>query len=478
MTLRDGLDLLPLILLSAVLVISMLGIAFGLKHRPVFWLTLAGFVLSLVAVPLVSASSPRQVTSLFIVDNFASFYTALILAGGLVTTCLSRTYIEKMAENKGEYYMLITAATLGAVMLVISAHFVSFFLGTGIVSLSLYTLIAYSPLQRQRIEAGIKYLILVGAASAILLFGMALIYAAVGSMQFDRISLVAIQAARDDPFLLIGFGLLIAGISFELALVPFHMWTPDVYQGAPAPVTGYIATVAKAGMFALMIRLFFHTSLNIGSPLWVEFSAIAIASMLVGNLLAVVQKSVKRILAYSSIAHVGYLMVPFLAGGAPLSQSAMGFYWVVYFITTLLAFGIVSSFSNPADELDDLESWRGFFRRQPWPAVMFFVALLSLTGLPPTGGLVGKIYLIAAGVQSSLWLLLAALVIGSIIGLFYYMRIAMLFFRQPKDEPASYGSMEKDANLVLSILAGLLVILGLFPTPLIALINQLVSTIG
>jgi NADH-quinone oxidoreductase subunit N len=477
MTLQDGVFILPLIVLAAILVISMLGIAFGVKHRPVFWLTLAGLVLSIISIPFASTSSPHPVTPLFVVDKFASFYTALILAGGLVTTFLSRSYVEKLAENKGEYYMLITAATLGATMLVMSNHFVSFFLGTGIVSLSLYTLIAYSPLQRQRIEAAIKYLILVGAASAILLFGMALIYAAVGNMQFDRISLINIQSARNDPFLVIGFGLLIAGISFELALVPFHMWTPDVYQGAPAPVTGYIATVAKAGMFALMIRLFSHTSLSIGSPLWDEFSAIAIASMLVGNVLAVVQKSVKRILAYSSISQVGYIMVPFLAG-APLSQSAIGFYWVVYFITTLLAFGMVASFSNPANELDDLEAYRGFFRRQPWPAVMFSLALLSLTGLPPTGGLVGKIYLIAAGVQSSLWLLLAALIIGSVIGLFYYMRIAMMFFRQPNDESAPYGSADKDASLVLSILAFLLIILGLFPTPLITMINQLVSLIG
>ena len=162
----------------------------------------------------------------------------------------------------------------------------------------------------------------------------------------------------------IGFGLLIAGISFELALVPFHMWTPDVYQGAPAPVTGFIATVAKAGIFALMLRLFSHVSLPVGSPLWNEFVLIAIASMLIGNVLAVVQNNIKRLLAYSSIAHVGYLMVGFLAS-ASWSASAMGFYWVAYFITTLLAFGVVTSVSDPVNELEDVEAYRGLFHRIP-----------------------------------------------------------------------------------------------------------------
>jgi NADH-quinone oxidoreductase subunit N len=476
-SLQDSFSLLPLLILSATIVVTLLVIAFWRNHLPAFWLSLVGLVLALIALPFVSHRLPRHITSLFILDKFGIFYLGLILAGGLVTVLLSFSYMEKVDGYKGEYYLLILLATLGSAVLAISSHFVSFFLGTGIMSLSLYTLIAYTPLQRQRIEAAIKYLILVGAASAILLFGMALIYAAIGSMEFEQILLPSRLPLIDNTLLLIGLGLLIAGISFELALVPFHMWTPDVYQGAPVPVTGFIATVTKAGIFALMVRLFSHVSMNIGSPLWNEFALIAIASMLVGNLLAITQKNVKRILAYSSIAHMGYLMVPFLAGAA-LSSSAMAFYWVVYFITTLVAFGIITLFSDPVSEFDDLEDYRGLFRNHPWPAVMFSLALLSLTGLPPTGGLVGKVYLAAAGVQASLWVLLGALVIGSIIGVFYYMRIIMILFRQPKDESITVRPIDRGAALVLIGLSGALVVLGVYPTPLISLISHLVAIPG
>ena len=477
MSFQDSFSLLPLLILATTIVVTMLVIAFRRSHRPAFWLSLGGLALALIALPFASHNLPRHVTPLFVVDEFGIFYLGLILAGGLVTTALSFAYLEKTDGAKGEYYLLVLLATLGSAILVISSHFVSFFLGTGILSLSLYTLIAYTPLQRHRIEASIKYLILVGAASAILLFGMALIYAAFGSMQFEQMSLPSRLSLKDSNLLMIGLGLLIAGISFELALVPFHMWTPDVYQGAPVPVTGFIATVAKAGVFALMLRFFAHVPLNVGSPLWNEFALIAIASMLIGNLLAITQNSVKRILAYSSIAHMGYLMVAFLAG-APLSPSAMGFYWAMYFITTLLAFGIVTLFSDPANELDNLEDYRGLFRKHPWPAVMFLLALLSLTGLPPTGGLVGKVYLAAAGIQASLWLLLAALVIGSIIGIFYYMRIAIIMFRAPKVESTAAEPVDWGTTLVLIILSGVLVVLGLYPTPLIRVISHLVALPG
>ena len=476
MSLQDGISLLPLLILTVTAVIDLLVIAFWPSRRFSFWFVLAGFLLALAGLAPAALEAPRHVTPLFTLDSFALFYIGLILAGGLVTVALSRGYIDKYVGNRGEFYLLILIATLGSALLAISSHFISFFLGTGIVSLALYTMIAYNPDLHLRIEASIKYLILVGAATAVLLFGMALIYATFGSMQFEQITLKAVQSNPSSPFLLIGFGLVIAGISFELALVPFHMWTPDVYQGAPAPVTGFIATVAKAGMFALMLRLFAHTSLPVGSPLWDEFSAIAILSMLIGNIAAVLQRNIKRLLAYSSIAHLGYLMVPFLAQGK-LSPAAIGFYWVVYFITTLVAFGTVAAYSDPANELDDTEAYRGMFKLHPWAATMFGLALLSLMGLPPTGGLVGKFYLFAAGVQGSVWLLLAALVLGSLIGFFYYIRVAIIMFSSPEAENPSIGATDKGMGIVLSILTGILVILGLFPAPLIAMIARIIANI-
>jgi NADH-quinone oxidoreductase subunit N len=288
-------------------------------------------------------------------------------------------------------------------------------------------------------------------------------------------------SSADSALLTIGLSMIVVAIGFKLALVPFHMWAPDVYQGAPAPVTAFVATVSKGGIFALLLRLFAFVPLTIGGNLWNVFALIAILSMLAGNILAVVQNNVKRILAYSSIAHFGYLLVAFLASNS-LSTSAMTFYLVVYIVTSLMAFGVIALLSNPEKEFEELEDYRGLFRRQRGPAIFLTLALLSLASLPPTGGLVGKVFLAAAGVQSSLWLLLAALVIGSVIGIFYYLRVTITIFRQPEAESASASwaipSKSMLANGTLLLLSLALILLGIFPTPLIHLIEGAVLHLG
>jgi NADH-quinone oxidoreductase subunit N len=271
--------------------------------------------------------------------------------------------------------------------------------------------------------------------------------------------------------------MLIVGIGFKLALVPFHMWVPDVYDGAPAPVTAFVATVSKGSVFALFLRLFAHLSIDVGSSLWNVLALIAIASMLAGNILALAQNNVKRILAYSSIAHFGYLLVAFLAGGS-LAAFAMTFYLVVYIITSLMAFGIIALLSTPKSEFEDLEKYRGLFRRRRGYTVLLTLALLSLASLPPTGGLVGKIFLAAAGVESSLWLLLAALVLGSVIGVFYYLRIVITMFRQPYLNEQTILPVRRSAYVALIALSVILVILGVYPAPLIQLIQRAVSGFG
>ncbi len=479
MTIQDLASLLPILIITMTAVVAMLGIAVRRSHRRTFWIAAIGLVLALASLPIAARFAPRHITVLFVWDSFGIFYSALILAGSLVVVAISFSYLERIEGRKDEFYLLILLASLGAIALVNSNNFVSFFLSTELLALSLYPLIAFTPLQRHRVEAGIKYLILVGGASAIMLFGMALIYATSGTMQFNQISLETGSPAAQNGLAVIGLGMLIAGISFELALVPFHMWTPDVYQAAPAPITGFIATVSKGAMFALLLRLFSNIAMANGSPLWDEFALIAIASMLAGNILAVVQTSVKRMLAYSSIAHLGYLMVAFLAGVPLSAPSALAFYWVVYFVTTLLAFGVIAQLSDPMDEFDEWNAYRGLFWRRRVPATLFGIALLSLAGVPPVGGLISKIYVASVGVQASLWILLAALVIGSVIGIFYYMRLALAMFRLPEAEvqtqPAHGG---RAANLLLSVLTGVLILLGVYPTPLIGLIARMVTILG
>jgi len=277
--------------------------------------------------------------------------------------------------------------------------------------------------------------------------------------------------------LTIGLAMLMVGIGFKLALVPFHMWVPDVYQGAPAPVTAFIATVSKSGVFALFLRLFAHIPVETGSGLWNVIALIAIASMLLGNVLPLTQNNVKRILAYSSISHFGYLLVAFLAANS-FAASAMTFYLVVYIITSLMAFGVISMLSGPEKEFEDLQDYRGLFRQRRGYAVLLTLSLLSLASLPPTGGLVGKIFLAAAGVEASLWLLLAALVIGSVIGVFYYLRVVITMFRQPELPEQAALPIGQSAYLTLVLLSVVLVILGVYPTPLMQLIERAITRFG
>ena len=477
MNATDLIALLPLIILAATSLVVMILIAFYRDYRLTVVLTLAGMVGSFIALPYALSVQPRQVTPMLVIDGTSVFYIGLVLATSFVVVLLSYQYFRDFDGNREEYYLLLILATLGSGVLVASDHFASFFLGLEILSVSLYGLIAYPRHNRHRIEAAIKYLILAGATSAFLLFGMALIYSVVGTLEFSSLA----SAAPIDPglnnVLLIGWGMLIVGIGFKLALVPFHMWTPDVYQGAPAPVTGFVATVSKGGMFALILRYFSQVPIYEVASLWWVFAIIAIASMLLGNLLALMQTNVKRVLAYSSISHLGYLLIAFLSQGAQ-AQNAAAFYLVAYFATTLSGFGVITMLSNHENELEDLEAYRGLFWKRPWLALVFSAALLSLAGLPPSAGLVGKIFVAAAGVNSALWLLLIVLVVASVIGVFYYFRIMLSLFRSPEPEEArsiSAPSLTMIGNLTLAVLVILVVGLGVYPTPVINIISRLIE---
>jgi NADH-quinone oxidoreductase subunit N len=269
--------------------------------------------------------------------------------------------------------------------------------------------------------------------------------------------------------------MIIVGFGFKLGLVPFHLWTPDVYEGAPAPVTAFVATVSKGAVFALLLRYFTVIELHSSGALGVIFTGIAIASMFTGNLLALMQNNVKRVLAYSSIAHLGYLLVAFLSAGA-MRPTAIAYYLVAYFITSLGAFGIVSMLSGSERDADMREDYRGLAFDRPWLAGVFSAMLLSLAGIPLTAGFVGKFYVAAAGAGSALWILLVMLVINSAIGLFYYLRILFVLYSHPAEHegglpaavPASFGG-----SLALAVLTVLLVWFGVYPSPLIEIIQNI-----
>lgn len=493
--------LLPIIVITASAVVVMLLAAFKPQPGLLNGMTLVGLLLALAALVWADELAPLQVTPLLIIDRFALFYSGLVVLAGMVVTLLSGRYLATAGKSveqpagqshlTAEYYILLLTATLGAMVLVSSRHFASFFIGLELLGVSLYVLVAYlAPFGSARatsLEAGMKYLILSGVASALLLFGIALMYAEFGVLEFAKLGEIWSEPdVMDNAIVAVGLALLLSGACFKLSLMPFHLWTPDVYEGAPAPITAFVATVSKGAMFAFVLRLFADTNAFAHPTVCIALSIIAILSMVGGNLLALLQNNVKRLLAYSSIAHIGYLLVVLLAGttmmdshakaGTALVSEAVGFYLVAYFVTTLGAFGVVTALSKAGNgqDCDQVDDYRGLFWRMPGLAMIFAAMLLSLAGIPLTVGFIGKFYIVVLGVQASMWVLLAALVLGSVVGLYYYLRlIVVMFLRDEKTSEVDSMQMHiaPGDQLVLVALVALLIWLGVYPDPVINLIQ-------
>ncbi|MEI6946533.1 NADH-quinone oxidoreductase subunit N [Paraflavisolibacter sp. H34] len=416
--------MLPYMVLAAASIVVILLIAFKRSHTVI---QVSGFLMLcgvIAAMWGVRGLLPLEVPPLFVVDGFGALFTGLIIFSVLVIGLLSFIYFEEREENPKEYYILLFLSTLGAATLTISRHFISFFIGLELLTVSLYALIAYLRNRNNAIEAGMKYLVLAALSSAFLLFGMALIYMETGSMEFTAI---ALKPERSSLLFTTGIGLMAVAIGFKLALVPFHLWAADVYQGAPPPVTALIATVSKIGVFSVLLRFGQAIPLDEGSLGYTIFSALAILSMVAGNFLALQQQNLKRLLAYSSIAHFGYLMVAFLPGDNSGVEAAV-FYLMAYSVTVLAAFGMITVMSSRERDAELLDAYRGLFWRRPLVAAVLTVAMLSLAGIPLTAGFIGKFLVLTTGVRVQQWLPVVALVLTSVLGVYYYLRVISVLF--------------------------------------------------
>ncbi|BBL74620.1 NADH-quinone oxidoreductase subunit N [Methylomagnum ishizawai] len=461
----------PLLALAGSVVLALLAIACHRGHGLIFALTLAGMVAALGSIPFAAELAPRAVTPLLRVDGYALAFMGLAGLAGLCVAVLCRDYFANRAERPEELYVLLLTALLGAFVLAASHHFAGFFLGLETLSVSLFALIAYPCRDGRPLEAGMKYLVLSGTASGLLAFGMAWVYADTGSLEFAAFA----QTADGGLLSLTGLLLIAAALGFKLSLFPFHLWTADVYQGAPVPVTALLATVAKGAVLVLLLRYTLAGGLAQEPALEQALGLMAGLSMLAGNLLALRQDNLKRLLAYSSIAHMGYLVIILMAGGrvgAEFAAEALLFYLAAYFITSLAAFGVVAVLSPQDREAEHLDAYLGLFHTRPWPASVLALALLSLAGIPLTAGFVGKFYVFASGGRGALWALLGTLVVGSGLGLYYYLRVIVQMAREPApaDGAASKVPLPWAGGVVLGFLALLLLGLGVYPGGLIGLL--------
>lgn len=449
------------------------GIAFG----NLAWVAVAVLFFGPVYAPdMVPKILPLQVTPLLLIDNYALFYCGIISVCTLACATLSHGYLEGYKGNKEEMYLLLGLAALGGMVMVSSCHFVSFFIGLELLSIPLYAMIAYPTQSRSALEGGLKYLILSAAASAFLLFGMALIYSQVGDMSFTRVGQYFSEIGNANGIMGLGAAMMIVAIGFKLSVVPFHLWTPDVYEAAPAPVTSFLATASKTAVFAVLLRFFIEGQVYESTNLIMVLSVLAALSMIVGNILALLQNNVKRMLAYSSIAHFGYCLVALISAGE-FAVEAVGVYILTYVVTTLGVLGVVTLLSSPFNnegDADQLEDYRGLFWRRPYISSILTAMLLSLAGIPATAGFIGKFYVILAGVEAEQWWLLGAVVLGSAIGLFYYLRLMiMMFMDRDKQErfevPVNWG-LQTGGAVVLAVTVASFV-LGLYPQPFLEIIQ-------
>ncbi|MGP1930570.1 MAG: NADH-quinone oxidoreductase subunit NuoN [Arsenophonus sp. ET-YP4-MAG3] len=422
----------PLLINTLLVIIMMLFISWRRHNLIGPILTIFCFIVILIIFYLIIDKLPIKVTSLIYIDKYSIFYSSLILIASIGTSIYAYRWLLEYSDNKEEFYLLLSIAVTGGILLSMANHLATLFIGIELISLPLFGLIGYDFINKRSFEASIKYMLLSGATSAFLLFGMALIYLESGRLVFSKLGLSLNNHIINYPVVMVGIGLMLVTISFKLSFVPFQFLTPDIYQGAPSPVTTFLATASKISIFAVLMRLLIISPIGKNKELFLVFTVIAIASILFGNLMAISQINIKRLLGYSSIANMGYLLLPLIALHIDTitSQITIAVYFIGYLFANLGIFGVISILSNSYydDNRADINIYRGLYRREPILAVILTIMMLSLAGIPITLGFIGKFYIIITAIKAKLWWLIIIFIIGNMISLYYYLRfIASLY---------------------------------------------------
>ncbi|TDJ42443.1 MAG: NADH-quinone oxidoreductase subunit NuoN [Gammaproteobacteria bacterium] len=403
----------------------------------------------------------------YIADPLAKIlkmFTLLIVG---VVFVYSDGYLRERGLLKGEYYLLGLFATLGMLVMISAHSLITMYLGLELMSLALYAMVAFDRDSPVAAESAMKYFVLGAIASGILLYGMSLLYGLTGSLQLNEIAAALAAGDPQRPAVLLATTFVLVGIGFKFGAVPFHNWVPDVYHGAPTSVTLFISTAPKLAAFAMLTRLL-HTGLGSEALAWQPMLAtLAVLSLVLGNVVAIAQTNIKRMLAYSTIAHVGFILLGFAAGTAAGRQAAL-FYTIIYSIMAAGAFGIVILMSRRGFESDELDDFRGLNQRSPWFAAMMLLVMVSMIGIPPFAGFFAKLNVLTAVVGANqTWLAIVA-VIFSVVGAFYYLRvIRLMYFDEPTESTPLVAGM--DVRLLLSVNALGVLLLGVFSNPLLEL---------
>lgn len=446
---------------------SMLGLvllALGLfvdDDETLGWVTLIGLAATAIVTALLAGQKAVTFNGTFALDAYGVFFSVIFLVAGILVVLMSMTYLEGTGIPAGDYYGLVAFAIAGMIVMASATDLIVIFLGLEVMSISVYVLAGAWRTQLRSNEAAMKYFLLGAFATGFLLYGIALIYGATGTFRLDQIA-AAVPTTTARTMLLTGVAMLVIAFGFKVAAVPFHMWTPDVYEGAPTTVTALMAVAVKAAGFAAFVRVFLHGLGGLHADWSMLLWVVAAATMTVGNVLALAQTSVKRMLAYSSIAHAGYILVAIVASGAAGGTAAL-FYLLVYSFMTLGAFGVVAAIGEAGEPNETLDDYAGLGFRRPLLGVTMTIFMLSLTGIPPLAGFAGKLYVFTAAIREGYYVLAIIGVLNSAISAGYYIRVLIAMYLTPGAEQS--GRVARQPYLLTSIVvsAVLTVIVGVFP---------------
>jgi NADH-quinone oxidoreductase subunit N len=468
----------PLLCVTAAGLAAMVAEAFRApgERMPIGPLGVVGLAGAAVAVGLLWN---RNTSSFGVVsaDNFGLFVTGVLIVVGLLSLAISGPTVEREGLPRGEYYALMLFALAGMMLMATATDLLIIFLALEVLSLAVYVLTGIRRESAAATEASFKYFLLGAFSSAFFLYGIAFTYGVTGSTRLDRVgSMIAAQALTPTPMQLLALGLLLVGFAFKVSAVPFHMWTPDAYEAAPPAVTGFMSTGVKAAAFAAFTRVL----LSAFEPLradWVPVLwAVAAATMIVGTVVGVAQSSVKRMLAYSSIAHGGYLLLALLAAN-DVGKGAILFYLLAYAVTNLGAFGVIAVLDNANRPNDRIRDYAGLWKAHPALAALMTIFLLSLGGFPPTAGFIAKWYVFSAAIKAGYaWLAIVG-VLTSVVSVFFYLRVVVMMYMTPSEQPATFPAVPRIAGFALIASAVLVFYLGILPTRVLDWAAASISTI-
>jgi NADH-quinone oxidoreductase subunit N len=471
--------ILPEIILSVFAILILILDPFVSRDRKIIsgHLSWIGIALAFLANLRLWDLQETTFSDMFLVDNYATFFKFIFLAGSFLVVLVSMNYLKREEILHGEYFSLILFSTLGMMLLASGFDLVVIFLGLEIMSVSLYVLAGFKRGDLNSNEASLKYFLMGAFATGFLLYGMVMLYGSVGSTSLEQI-ITSIALGEAGPNLLVwaGAGLLLVGFGFKIASVPFHMWVPDVYQGAPTPVTAFISAGPKAAGFAALLRVFLFSFVTIRADWTTIVWIMAALTMTVGNIIAIAQSDIKRLLAYSSIAHAGYILVALVAGGETGISSAL-FYLLAYTFMNIGAFTVVIALGRKGEENTGLDDYSGLGSRSPLLAILMTVFMFSLAGFPPTAGFMGKFYVFSAAVKSGFVGLVIIGVLNSLISVYYYLRVVVIMFMHPPQPEAQKVPVAFGAGLVLLISVWGVLYLGILPDSLLKVAQASVSSI-